>query len=147
MSHRQTRPSRLPAAAAGLLCAVAAVYLGGSAADARRVAEANDLGRAGKYAAAASTARLAIDERPADGRALLTLARALERQGRLVQAASVLRTAAQRYPNEYDIHLRRAVVLAELNRDRAAAQALRRALVLNPLAEVPAPFAVVGDQR
>lgn len=147
MSPSEANRSRLPSAAAGVLCAVTALYLGGSTMDARQVAKANDLGRGGDYAGAADGARRAIESRPADGRALLTLATALERQGRRDEASSTLAIAARRYPNNYVIHLRQALVLSELGRDREAGQAMSRALVLNPLMEVPAPFSVLGDER
>lgn len=141
------RNPRALSAAGGIVCALGALSLNQSAGDAKRVAEANDLGRSGRYAEAAAAAREAIDRPPADARALVTLSTANRRLGRLPAASAVLASAAQRYPNSYDVHLRWAVVLAEQEREATAIRELNRALALNPLLDVPSPFSVPGEPR
>lgn len=127
----------------GVVCAFAALYLHQSAGAAKRLEEANELGRAGRYAAAAQTAR-EVRTPPADAQALLTLATALERQGLLRQASTVLATAARRDPNNYYVHLRWATVLDDQGRRALATREISRALGLNPRLQVPQPFTVVG---
>src|SRR5262249_29619798 len=100
---RLARPAvtvrRLAAAGSGLLCALAAIYLGLQASDASHVRRANELGNAGRLPEAIDEAAKATHA-PADARGMLVKARALTLERRLHEADAAWAALVQREPND-----------------------------------------------
>ena len=137
---RSALVKRLPAIAVGILCLAPAAWLGLAQRDAERLEEANRLGAAGRYDAAADeAARVTRD--PAAARASLVRAYALREDGDLRRAERAFAIAAREDPANWVVQRDRAVVLARLGRARAASDAMARALQLNPRMPLPAGFA------
>lgn len=116
--------------------ALASLYLGLHAADARRLERANELGIAGDYEEAAVEARH-VARRPAATRALQVDAVALTALGRYPEATAVWRRLAGREPNSWVVHLGLARALVLSGDIEGARVALLRAKALNPRFRVP----------
>jgi len=123
--------NRLTAIAIGAVCLLTALYLGVARHDAVLLRDANRLGLAGRFADALTVAER-IRHPPADARAQLVEAYALEALARATEASRAFSRAARRDPNNWAIREDWAVLLDELG-DRAGARIeYRRARRLNP---------------
>jgi len=136
--------ARLPSVAIAALCALTAIYLAQARNDAEVLREANQQGLAGRFDAAARTAH-GLDRAPADARARLVEAHALEAARRPAAASDAYARAARRTPNDWVVHRDWAVLLNRLRDHRAASREIGRALALNPRMALPAGF-VRGGQ-
>ena len=105
-------------------------------ADARRLQDANRLGIAQSYEAAAAEARQ-ISRRPAQTRALQVEAIALMALGRYPEAAAQWRRVAEREPNNWLVHIGLARTLVYAGDAEGARASLLRAKGLNPRLRVP----------
>jgi tetratricopeptide (TPR) repeat protein len=126
---------------AAVVCGLTAIYLGINAHDATLVKRANEQGLHHRYAQALDTAAR-VKHPPADARALLVTAYALRDQGRLPAASAAFSRAANRDPNNYEIHFNWALLLLRLGERSAAGREMGRAVELNPRLVPPLPFVV-----
>jgi Flp pilus assembly protein TadD len=117
----------------------AGAYLAVAQGDAARVDTANGLGEAGRFAQAAEEARR-VDRGAAGARAIVAEAYALRGLGRLAEAERAMGRAVARFPNDWVLRRDRALLLAQLGRDRRAAEEMGRALHLNPRMRLPDGF-------
>jgi Flp pilus assembly protein TadD len=130
----------VPAAA----CLLTALYLAQAQRDAGTVDRANDLGRQGRYAAAARTAA-SVEEGPSRLRALVVEGYALSALGRHREAARVFREATRRAPHDWTLMRDLAVALGGSGDLRGARRELARARALNPRLTGADLFALPGQ--
>ena len=128
------------------VCLLMALWLGQSARDQRRVANAVELANSGDLAGAVALARR-VDGRPAALRARLLEGRALTAAGRPDEAVAAFRRAATYAPSDASLHLDWAVAELARGRRRAARAQMQRALELDPKLRLPPGFVLVGVQR
>ena len=143
---RSMQGRRLTVVPGVVAAALATLYLGLHAADARKVERANQLGLASSIEEAAAEARQ-VERRPAETRALQVEAVALTALGRYPDAVAAWRRVAEREPNSWLVHLGLARALAFAGDAKGARAALMRAKGLNPRMRVPdelRPIAAAG---
>ena len=143
---RSMRGRRLTVVPGVLAAALATLYLGLHAAEARKVERADRLGLAGSFEEAAAAARQ-VTRRPAETRALQIEAIALTALGRYPEAAAAWRRVVEREPNSWAVHLGLARTLAFGGDPGSARLSLLRAKRLNPRLRIPdelRPIAAAG---
>jgi Flp pilus assembly protein TadD len=109
---------------------------------AAQVRTAGDLGRAGLYAAAITEAKK-VSAAPAKRDALLIIAYAYVRLGRLAQARHYFQLAEQRDPNNWTIHNDLAQILLRFGDQTGFQREMARTLQLNPRIS-STPFDLAG---